>query len=271
MVLQFVFENILIIGLGVAFGFILWKYLKVSRGFKYKIIDRKEVERLNFIEKMQFNVAHKFKWLYRADLVDFTEVMPNGNRLLYQKLIKIDKDHAILNNNVKKFKNGECLGKIVHYMEFEQKPYELIKLKDGTIELKEEKNGENVHLIAMTLKPIWFWKFTNPFKKLQPLIIENNTELGKDEKNKRLMISFDIATDNLFGIYYELSENSKPKHRNIVDSRLTITDWNLTASRYFVKGQEQCVYSPEMAQQMAIREKEIQLELAKKRGKQETI
>jgi hypothetical protein len=43
------------------------------------------------------------------------------------------------------------------------------------------------------------------------------------------------------------------------------------ASRYFAKSQEQCVYAPEVASQLAQREKELQIELAKTRGIQKSV
>ena len=55
------------------------------------------------------------------------------------------------------------------------------------------------------------------------------------------------------------------------EKKKLITDFNLIASRYFAKAQEQCVYDPAVASQLAQREKEIQLELAKTRGTQKSI
>lgn len=241
MLLEFAFNNIFFIVAGGVIVWFLYTWLKVSRRTKYKVIDRKEVERMNFIESMKFNNSTQYKRLYKGILTD-----GYGKR----------GDHL--------------LGKITHYMEFEQTPMKHIPMKDGSTKLvPTEKEAKPIPMIAMIVKPMLFWKFTNPFKKANPILLENNGDIMKYDEN--IIIPTSLAIDNLFGYYYSLNTDSGNKIRNIIDSRILVTDFNQMASRYYVKGQEQCIYSPELAHQMALKEKELQIELAKRKGKQDIL
>jgi len=92
----------------------------------------------------------------------------------------------------------------------------------------------------------------------------------KDETSHRIVIPEDLGFDKFMGYYYMIAENVKPKLRNVLDARILTTDFSLMASRYFSKSQEQCVYSPELAFQMAQKQTELNIELAKRKGIQQT-
>ena len=91
------------------------------------------------------------------------------------------------------------------------------------------------------------------------------------EENVRILIvSKKNAFDYYFGIYYDLSIEKQHKDL-IIEHNVLRTDINLLASRYFVKSQEQATYDPDKAHALAMKEKELQIELAKRKGKVETL
>jgi hypothetical protein len=217
-IFNFIMQNLwLLVGIGLL-AFVIMTYLKVRSKISYKVIDRKEIERLNFVEDMRFNKTNRWKWLIKGDRV---------------------------------------LGKIENYLEF-----------------THTGNPETKAMIGMVIKPMLITtgiRLSNPFSKSQPFLLENNDKIVQIRSKKEIIIPEFMGSDNIFGYYYAIDKDSKSKIENVIDYHLLKTDFNLQASRYFVKSQEQCVYSPEMALELAKKEKEIQLELAKKRGKSESI
>lgn len=246
--MKFFFDNIfffLCIGFGLVF---LFTYLKFGHKIKYKVIDREEVERGKFIEAMRFNKTSKFFALYTGFMVDGGIIAKEGQKL---------------------WTNINKMGNIENYLEFEQVPIEIIE-REGKITYRVEKDEMPMKLIALIIKKNLFWRIPNPLAKSQPMIIENNGYVYKDEKNKRIVIPEQLGFDRFMGYYYMIGESTKQKLRNILDARVLTTDFSLMASRYFAKSQEQCVYSPELAFQMAQKQTELNIELAKKKGIQQT-
>ena len=247
---QFFFNNIfffLLFGFGI---FFILTYLKFSQKSKYKIIDREEVERQKFIDMMRFNKPNRFKSVYTANIHYFN----GGDGLIHNPVIT----------------NEEKLGVIQNYMEFESVPIKIVE-RQGIVTYEEEKNEEAMKLIGMVIKEPLFWIIPNFMKKPYPMIIENKEPTIRDEKKQRIIIPKDLGFDKFMGFYYAINENTKPKLRNILDARVLVTDFNTMASRYFAKSQEQAVYSPELAMQLATLEKNLQIELAKKQGKSQTL
>ncbi len=74
-----------------------------------------------------------------------------------------------------------------------------------------------------------------------------------------------------FGIYFDEKDVETIHSPNIINTRVLKTDVEQLASRYFTKSQEQCVYSPEMAHQFALKERELAIEMAKAKGKRESV
>lgn len=247
--MKFAQDNLfLIVAVGLAM-YVFFLYFKIKKTPKYKIIDREEVERQKFIESMRYNKTPYYKSLWQADVKYFN----GGEGLIKNPMITKEKK----------------LANIQGYMEFQQVPIKLID-KQGLVTYEEQKE-KPMPLIALIVKETLFGIISNPFKKSQPMLLENNETVIKDEKKKRLVIPYSLGIDKLTGVYYAINESTKPKIRNIIDSRILVQDWNLTASRYYAKGQEQAVYSPEVAQLMMQLEKQLQIELAKKRGQQQTL
>jgi hypothetical protein len=88
--------------------------------------------------------------------------------------------------------------------------------------------------------------------------------------DKTIYIDERVITDWYFGIYYDLSMK-KELTEHIVNDNVFKTDLENLASIYFAKSQEQSTFTPDYAHDMAMREKELQIELAKKRGKMTSI
>lgn len=252
MLLKFIFDNIwifVILGLGIYF---FREYFNFKKKTTYKVVDREEVERLKYIEAMKLNTPPKnAKFLYRGDMKNI--YIGNGNGQ-----VKISE----------RWENFIRIGIIQSYLEYEQIPIKTVE-KEGIVRYEEEKDEKPMKLIGMVIKPCLFWKIANPFKKAFPVIIENNQDIFRE--GNKIIIPSAYGFDKLLGYYYMMGESIKPKIRNIHDARILVQDHNLMASRYWAKGQEQAVYSPQVAEQMMQLEKQLQIELAKKRGQQQTL
>ena len=243
-VMAFLFQNIfyiVLLGLVVYFAFL---YLRFGRKTTYKVIDREEVERQKFIDAMQFNKRKDIKSLWKGEII-----LPNGSNAKARVLPM------------------ERIGNIENYLEFSQVPIKLSEI-EGKITYTEVINEKSMDLIAITIKPTIFLGISNPFKKSQPLLLEKDTTY---KVGKTLVIPRELGIEKMTGIFYVINENTRPKIRNVIDARILVQDWNLTCSRYFAKGQEQAVYSPEVAQTMMQLEKQLQIQLAKTKGKEESI
>lgn len=251
-VMAFLFQNIFYIVIIGLIAYILFLYVRFGRRTTYKVIDREEVERQKFIDMMKLNVPPKsLKLLCRGEKQVIA--MNGGGGIKF----------------VDTWKNYLTLGIIRNYLEFEQIPIKIIE-KQGVITYENIPNEEPMKLIAMVIKPVLFWKIPNPMKKELAVVIENDKEKLSFEKSK-IVLPSEYGFDKFIGYYYALGETTKPKLRNILDARILVNDFNLMASRYFAKSQEQCVYAPEVAAQLAQREKELQIELAKSRGIQKSV
>ncbi len=227
-VINFIFSNILwFIALGL-FGWIIYNFLKVGKR-KLKVVDRKEIERVNFIERMRFNPSAKYRWLYKG-----YEQLGFGTDLEYRGVV--------------------LLGKITHYLE------------------SVVKSSKDTRIITLIVKPalIKSLGITNPFKKSQIIQFENDMNVCIKDKDN-IYVSSDVGITNYLGIYHQIGEKEKKMIDNIRDSDIRQTDIDMMASVYFVKSQEQATFDPNYAHQMAMREKELQIELAKRKGKSETL
>ncbi len=123
----------------------------------------------------------------------------------------------------------------------------------------------------MLVKPMLIRKLNivNPVAKHKCVQIDSKL-VTLDEKTKAVKIVDGVFFDFLFGIYYD-TVDEKQHLENIKSDNVLRTDYDQMAGRYWVKGQQQCVYSPEMALQLALKERELAIELAKKKGKAETV
>jgi len=187
-----------------------YQLLRVKK--TYKVLNRSEVERLKFIERMSQNKVIKPMFLY---------------------------------------KGKKMLGRITHLKEFAY---------------KGNPKGDNILIDQFVVKPILFGKIPNPFTKSRVFQIGVDS---MDISNFKFVIKPYTYLDYYFGVYYD--EDTKAHTEIIKNDNVIRTDLNQLASIYFVKSQEQSTYDPVHAHALALKEKELQIELAKKRGKAETI
>lgn len=215
-VMKFVFDNIwLIVGFGIVIYFI-HEYFSFKRRTSFKTINRSEIERKEFIDRMKYNIS-PYKWLY---------------------------------------KGKEVIGKISNYTE---------ELTKG--------NPKDLKTISLVFRPMLIKrpiKISNPFAKMQPLKIEKNNEIIV-QVDKDLVLNETIELSKYSGFYYSIGKNEPIICENIRNLETFKTDLNSVASIYFVKSQEQSTFDPNMAHDVVMKEKELQVELAKRKGKTETI
>lgn len=207
--MDFVFGNIMWFMIG---GVILWavlNYLKVSTKFKPKPLNRSEVERMKFIERMKHNKVSKWKYITHGT---------------------------------------KRVGKILAYREF-------------TIKANPKPDKK---IIQMIFKPMLIFKLSNPFAKTQAMQLDAQF-IDLDMGGKALIIPRWLTLDYYLGIYYDLA--SEREHTELIkQDNLFRTDMNQLASIYFAKSQEQSTFDPAHAHQLAMKEKELQIEMSKKKG-----
>jgi hypothetical protein len=137
------------------------------------------------------------------------------------------------------------------------------KKKEDPDKAKETKTIEITQMVVRST----ILGFANPFSKPQAYQINNKyiSRMG----NKLYMPKW-LAIDKYFGKYYDVA-TLNTHHRIILRDDVLRTDIEEMASIYFAKSQEQSTFDPEHAHSMAMREKELEIELAKKKGQQESI
>jgi hypothetical protein len=139
------------------------------------------------------------------------------------------------------------------------------------------------HLIAeMVIRPsikILFLQFVNPLAKEQAFQInlglwEKEKGLSEpnfiEDKDKMIMPKW-ISFNYYFGIYYDIT--IAREHQDIILQKdLALTDLHAEKSVDFAKAQELATigYVP-YAHEMGMKEKDIQYEIARKKGEQQSI
>ena len=216
--MKFLFDNVLFIAVIILSIYFALMYLKIKSKTKYKIIDRRKIEKANFIEEMKYNIATKYKYLY---------------------------------------KGKQLIGKITHYAEG----------------IADVKGKSPVNVIRIVFKPTFKnIPFVKPFTKPEALMLEDDPEsIFKNPMRKHLYIADNRSINYYFGIYFDEKDVENIHNPNIINTRVLKTDVEQLASRYFTKSQEQCVYDPSMAHQFAMKERELAIEMAKAKGKRESI
>lgn len=222
--LDVVFGNIvwfMVIG---ALGFAIFSYLRFGTRKRLRPINRSEIEKINFRERMKNN----------ANTAPFFRVLKRGNSVI---------------------------GKITHF---------------SAVKLKESKNPHprpETEICMMLVKPLLLnnvkLNMSNPLTKAMCIQI-NKKNIKNDLENKAMVIDQGLYLDNYFGIFYD-KESEDIQTALIKNDTLMRTDLNILASIYFAKSQEQATFDPEHAHALALKEKEIQVEMAKRSGKLTSI
>lgn len=112
-------------------------------------------------------------------------------------------------------------------------------------------------------------RISNPIRKMIPFQI-NEKIIEHDIYMQEIRVPKWVSFDYFAGIYYD--GTMEDKHIDFIkNDNLFRSGWQQTASIWFAKSQEQSTFDPEHAHQLAMKEKELQIEMAKKKGKITTI
>jgi len=262
MLMAFLVDNILVVVVVCVAVYMALMYLKVKSKSKYKVIDRRKIEKANFIEEMKYNVSDKYNWLFK------------GKQLIGKITHYVEAKEDIAG------RSPVTMIKIVFKPTFRRIPFvkpftkpEALMIEDDSLNDMEQKALDMV--IEREEKEISkLDKKSDIYEKRLAVLIKYKKEkyplIVKNETGKFIRINSERGLDYYFGIYFDM-KNPDVHSDNIINTRVLKTDVEQLASRYFTKSQEQCVYSPEMAHQFALKERELAIELAKAKGKRESI
>lgn len=228
--------------------FIAKMFIKISG--KTKILKRSDLEKKELIKSMELNTTKQFKELWHSSkflgkIINYRRVILNPTSI---ELKELREDFA------KKYKI------------FKETKDEKV-LKELKIITKTIKDEFSKSVLIIVFKPKLIGKVLNPFKK-EVLQIFDGLMIKEFDK-KKLIIPADVFTDEFMGVFYDLTD---PKfHLNIIHEKMFETDLDAMASVWYVKAQELSTFDPDKAHAMAMKEKELQIELARKRGKMTEI
>jgi len=157
------------------------------------------------------------------------------------------------------YRGKDCIGKIIS-----SKGYR-IKIN----------NGEHL-IFNFVVKPMMFKSFEKPFGKEKAVQINyanikgNEVEIIPSLDKDKFILPKWVHFEYYFGIYYD---NTLEKEHTflIKNNDVALSDLQDLASVYFVKAQEMSTFDPERAGKMALKERELEIELAKKRGEQQSV
>ena len=266
---SFIQNNLLllvVIGLGI---FVLFTYIKISSKTP-KIISRSEVEKKKRIDELAPNSNTITEYRQGADgknLVNLTnyndlfygvkylgKITNIGNRIEYPEIAKrklnakYEDVKKIIDNPETTFAQADAANK-----EYE------------TLKQEVEKNADIIYEIVY--RPVWFMTFTNPFKI--ELLRIFKTSLIMDKSKGQLVIDPTVSIDKKGGFYYDVS--NEKRNLNWINEMIHKHDYEDLASFYFVESQKRATLDLEYAHEMSLKEKDLQVELARKRGKMSSI
>ena len=276
--IDFFFDNMLFLGaLGLAV-FYGYQYINLKKKTSVKIIDRTDVERKLFIKRMKFNMSNRFRWLYRGKhnkkligkITHYMETLP----------VSLDDSKAMttIQNKIDPIEK-----KIIKVMEqlvkvdlVKNRPhFEELKKEKETLELEKEIHLDKIEnirtrLISMVVQPCLFGgRLTNPLAKPNVIVLQDNGNIQKDEPN--IYINETLGIANYVGIYHSIGDRENKVIDNIRETDFRQSDINNLASVYFAKSQEQSTFDPVYAHQMAMEQRKLEIELAKRKGKAESV
>lgn len=142
-------------------------------------------------------------------------------------------------------------------------------LRNATV--KGKKGKEDIHITQILVKPmlVKLLNIPRPFSKTMPMQLQ--FELLTPTSPVDLQMPSWITFDYFMGIYYG-SSLSEESHKNvIIDNNLFRSTAQQIASTFFSKSQEQSTFDPEHAHALALKEKELQIQLAAKKGQVTSI
>jgi hypothetical protein len=233
----FIKDNMLVLGLigVIIFAFIMFVKFKSKTP---KIISRAEIEKSRRIDELKYNnrvIPEREEYYnYETGKTELSDVKYYS----YNYLLNGDNLIGTIQSIGKK---------------------NLRVMNDGTEEIK--------NYYEIVFKPKMFLKFANPFKKEIIVVFDDDIHLFKGRK--AVMIDHAVSIDREMGILY-----TTPHQReimNMVNEHIYKTDKESNASFYFVESQKRSTIDIDFAHDMAMKEKELQIELARKKGKVTSI
>lgn len=233
--LDFVFGNIVWFILFGGIVFLILNYLKVSSKKAFKPVDRSEIERLKFIDRLQNNDT-EFRHLFRG-----------------KNLIGNIKKMSVLTVEVPDI--------------YDKKKKKAYKKEEKAPADPEKEDQKLTCVVQLIVKPTIsnLIRIDNPLSKLMAFQISQQNVMI-DTSKKALTVPVSTYLDKYFGIFYD--KNTEYIHSALIlKDNVIRTDIDLLSSIYFAKSQEQATFDPEKAHALALKEKEIQVELAKRSSK----
>jgi hypothetical protein len=230
--IQHNFIYIIVAGIGI---FLFYEFvLKGGGKQKPKVIIRSDLEKKRRIEELKYN----------------GRVIPIKARIL----------------NLEKNKyNEETFYPIIKYLWHGTKLIGSI----SNICIKEE-NPTNEIFYEVIFKPIWFWKFTNPFSNKKEIIRLSSNNIEPLNRNKNFIdIMPEVSLDMHMGTYYDVP--NEKKNINLINENIWKHDKEANSSFYEVESQKRATFDIETAAQLDLKEKEIQAELIRKKGFTERV
>lgn len=139
-------------------------------------------------------------------------------------------------------------------------------------EKSEDKETKISPILEMVVKPVINLgiKITNPFMNEICILVGSETILDMDRATSTITIDEKVTFEKVFGIFYD--RKFEPEMLEYIKVNTVMrTDLENLGSEYYVEAQKNSVLERDRGYHMAMAEKELQTELARKRGKQSSI
>lgn len=195
---------------------------------------------------LKFGTRKKIKVVNIADIerMKFIERMKNNKPALFKSFYRGD---------------TQLVGKIIAMRD--------LPIKNKDYKANSKSVPKQVSVLQLLVKPMLIAKLgiTRPFSKLLPFQINYNV-VRFDKYSKSLQVPEWTTFDYFMGIYYDSSIPEEVHKNIIIDHNLFRSTAQQVASVFFSKSQEQSTFDPDHAHALAMKEKELQIEMAKKKG-----
>lgn len=260
---------------------ILIAYFLKIKSKTVKVIKRSDIEKKSMVNEMKYNPSYEFKKLWHGNnligkIDNFAEF--SGNPFT-AKMVITDANEKVIENHILDAKNKTELIEIEK--EYKKKYFDT---KKQEIIAKIEKNESLEYelplkfrfdilnkIIGVIIRPTVIRTpiidIFNPFKQDVIFFGKNNAILEYDKKN--IIIPRENPFNFFEGAYFTLGDADHILP--VIKEGMYKTDRDLIASEYFVKSQEQASFSRDGGLAYGLKEKELEIELAKKSGKTTTL
>ena len=225
-------QNYVLFGVALVGVFIVYELFKGGGKEKPKIISRSDLEKRRRIEELKYN------------------------KRTFPIKVKIgDKEDTLLPVIKTIWHGDKCLGNVLGISE------RILKAGNPATEIFYE----------IVFKPLWFGRFTNPFSKKKEIIriAKTSFETPSNGKEGFIDIKEEVSLDAHMGVFYDVP--NEEKHLNWITDELYKHDKEANASFYEVESQKRATFDINLAGELDKKEKEIQAELARKKGFAERV